>query len=400
MIQRIICKVQNLLPDTCQICNCTYVSKISDSPLLACELCGQEVHKKCFLAKIGVTPLDNCDVFKIINPLQLPGIHYFCQECEKEVVPLARNINDLAVTGTEPQSNIKEANDFGPLASEVISTCQGNSVSSKAVNHPPTVENHASTVQNGEINTNSSATISKKETCNSKTEIFNNNTPPAKSKEANNKTKNCVFYLKNRCKHGLKGTKCAFLHPERCTKLLQHGTKSPEGCNLGKKCSFFHPKMCPSSITKRVCFDEKCQFVHVKGTKRMEQGGKTLKKSQAHVVPNKPVLIDSRSDKSSTDLTHPPPIFSKVCNGVNSNLPSTDVMHSSNASFLDVISLLKKELCEAMDIKIARSLAQVQPHYPPVQHNPPFVPNLMRQTFPTFPFQPQLPQFPPMLHHH
>ena len=75
-------------------------------------------------------------------------------------------------------------------------------------------------------------------------------------------------FKRNQCKHGLKGTKCTFLHPERCTKLLQHGTKSPDGCSLGKKCEFLHPKMCPSSICKRVCFDPKCQLTHVKGTKR------------------------------------------------------------------------------------------------------------------------------------
>ena len=46
------------------------------------------------------------------------------------------------------------------------------------------------------------------------------------------KQKICVHYRSNRCRHGMKGKECSFLHPERCKKLMQHGTKQPDGCNL------------------------------------------------------------------------------------------------------------------------------------------------------------------------
>ena len=97
-----------------------------------------------------------------------------------------------------------------------------------------------------------------------------------------------MHYRKNQCRHGMKGTNCLFLHPERCKKLILHGTKQPEGCNLGKKCSHFHPKMCPSSITKRICLDEKCQFTHVKGTKRTSRQQKAKTRSVNADLKEKP----------------------------------------------------------------------------------------------------------------
>ena len=82
LINLLICKIQNLLPDTCQICNVSYVSNVNDPPFLSCSLCGQEVHKQCWMAKLGLSGDSVMDIHKLINPFQLPGFHYFCRECE------------------------------------------------------------------------------------------------------------------------------------------------------------------------------------------------------------------------------------------------------------------------------------------------------------------------------
>ena len=227
--------------------------------------------------------------------------------------------------------------------------------------------------------------------------------------------------MKNQCKHGLKGINCAFLHPARCTKLLQNGTRSPDGCNLGKKCSFFHPKMCPSSISKRVCFDDKCQFVHVKGTKRIDRGNSKPPKTPFPVVTSKPASINplpaaklapTHSQVSPVLLkkdcnlqvptASPTPLFPRNQKLQESSLPTSPQCSvaggSSDASFLDIINLLKKELSDVVETKMA--LSQMQHHFPRMHHSPPFIPNMMHQsTMPTYPFHPQLPQFPPMANH-
>ena len=129
---------------------------------------------------------------------------------------------------------------------------------------------------------------------------------PLAQNATKNKTKICRFYANNTCKFGAKGTKCPFKHPARCQKLLNHGTKQPNGCNKSKSCPDFHPKMCPTSITKRQCFANDCHLIHVKGTNRNPS-----KESQA--TQNKPsaAQIESASKKKLTkkclllQLRHP-----------------------------------------------------------------------------------------------
>ena len=78
----------------------------------------------------------------------------------------------------------------------------------------------------------------------------------------------CRFYLKGKCKHGLKGKNCEFHHPKACPKLMKHGNKTPRGCNAGSKCDDYHPRMCASSIKLAECYNDSCSYAHVKGTKR------------------------------------------------------------------------------------------------------------------------------------
>ena len=78
-----------------------------------------------------------------------------------------------------------------------------------------------------------------------------------------------------------------------------------------------------------------------------------------------------------------------------SGKPLTQQSGPSNNSFLDMIIVLKKELCQAMDNKIAMSLSQIQHMWPPRTQSHPFIhPPFFH---PTPSYQPFPPQFPPML---
>ena len=45
IVNDIICRIQNFLPETCDMCNSSYMTKHGDAHLLSCALCNQEVHK-------------------------------------------------------------------------------------------------------------------------------------------------------------------------------------------------------------------------------------------------------------------------------------------------------------------------------------------------------------------
>ena len=137
-------------------------------------------------------------------------------------------------------------------------------------------------------------------------------------------TRICRFYKKGCCTHGIKGKSCRYDHPPACKKLLRYGNKGAKGCKLGAKCSSFHPRMCADSISKRECFNAKCEYVHVKGTIRKKQTDNDL------ITPEK--------------ATHLP-------------------QDSQQPNFLELIYNFKREILEFVD----RKINQTQPHSPPTQ---------------------------------
>ena len=166
------------------------------------------------------------------------------------------------------------------------------------------------------------------------------------------------------------------------------GTAQPNGCNLGRKCTAFHPKMCPSSITKRECFDEKCNFTHVKGTKRRKSSA-TLNPKSAKLPPEKNSVNSSQSSSASplnaTDR--------------DKAIPSVDVnteLHQQ--SFLEMIRLLKTELTEAIETKIATAMSQLPQYRTPQNVYPQnLYPHLQQSQFQMPPYQMRMspPTFPP-----
>lgn len=85
----------------------------------------------------------------------------------------------------------------------------------------------------------------------------------------------CSKYKQGKCPHGLRGSKsvngkkCEFDHPKRCFKYCSFGATS-KGCKSGANCEYFHPIICKHSLSRRVCTNKDCTFVHLKGTKRTE----------------------------------------------------------------------------------------------------------------------------------
>jgi hypothetical protein len=63
-----------------------------------------------------------------------------------------------------------------------------------------------------------------------------------------------------------RGEDCDDSHPKPCRKLMEHGSRSPRGCQ--GNCKSFHPRMCSRSLKNGECLNDQCTFVHVKGTKR------------------------------------------------------------------------------------------------------------------------------------
>lgn len=82
-------------------------------------------------------------------------------------------------------------------------------------------------------------------------------------KEYSNKTERiCRFFIRRKCKYGLKGAGCPFKHPDKCHEFLKNGL-----CQT-RQCAFYHPKICYSSKNDRCCLDTNCLYTHLPGTRR------------------------------------------------------------------------------------------------------------------------------------
>ena len=104
----------------------------------------------------------------------------------------------------------------------------------------------------------------------------------------------CGFYKQNRCKYGISGRGCKFSHPKMCQKLLSYGRSNQKGCMMDGKCKNFHPPMCRATLSKRLCTNLKCEFMHIKGTKRFQQ----QKVSDARETLNRKATKTSKEKKT------------------------------------------------------------------------------------------------------
>ena len=232
-VENIICRIQNLLPDICSMCNEVYSTKNGQCMLLNCAICGQEVHKECLqkllassttedAASDNINTLNKDDLLAIINPFKIPGFVYICQPCTANNIP-------------NPEAGLKKG-----------SKKSTNDTSKSNPSENPLVP----------VSTVSTSSVDR-----TKEEGGKN--------EESIKKPICKFFLHKKCKFGIKGEKCKYTHPTLCKKLLKFG-HSEKGCKMGNKCEFFHPKMCNQSLNKRECKFENCRFYHVSGTKRVD----------------------------------------------------------------------------------------------------------------------------------
>ena len=49
---------------------------------------------------------------------------------------------------------------------------------------------------------------------------------------------------------------------------MTNGNRRQRGCTKGNKCDLFHPNVCNASLRKRICTNDDCKYLHIKGTVR------------------------------------------------------------------------------------------------------------------------------------
>ena len=276
----IIDKIQNLMPDTCSLCDQRYRVGLNEKPLLECLVCHQAVHAPCWRTLIqlrndavDVSELNSESMKNFINPLGLPGVHYICPSClpnkpstttKSKAKPNKVKSNKEVKPAAKKKSSEATSSPLVPIM-EAVEISQVPSDSNQDLPHPSPSEQPEVTTA---LNCNSTSTQTSATSTATIEEQQNTGGENHQPVDSSRYPIICRYFKKGSCKHGVKGQGCKFQHPKVCARFMQHGTRRPRGCSLGRKCKEFHPQVCINSLRTGECFDSNCRFNHISGTKR------------------------------------------------------------------------------------------------------------------------------------
>lgn len=328
VINNLIVRIQNLLPDMCRMCHAEYCMKLEETAVVSCSLCGQSAHNECIAQKMGMDcelleELDLEESRNRINPLGIPGLHYICGACEENVIPsteagkLRRRKNTVVDTNEET----------------VFQSSTGDMSNSQD-------ENNTTDPPPSQLNNETDNLLSMDDHLNETNHLSQTSTPPSPSQTGatppqappNTARGICSFYRRGTCRFGMTGKGCPKEHPKACRKLTEHGNRGPRGCNKGKNCESFHPRMCPQSLSAGECLTLDCRLRHVAGTKRDTTKGRA-RQAAGHHDRHREHQHRSQGATQDSQRRHKP--------------KSTD-----QVDFLELLNAMRTEIMAAMENKM------------------------------------------------
>ena len=247
VIANLITRIQNLLPDKCSHCDTPYCIEIQETPLITCCMCGQGAHTPCFASLINIDQKDiaaltSDDVMRIVNPLNIPTMHYLCEACSADVIPQPAASSKPA--SQAPKSQPTNQDGDAAAGSDASHAADEAEIIDVDLPDPMATQN------------------------NQQPQRRHRKSGDSRSKEAIKPEDICPHFIKGTCRFGRAGSECPKSHPRLCRKFLAHGERAGKGCTYGARCKFYHLPVCQASQQKGECLDDKCGKRHIGGTRR------------------------------------------------------------------------------------------------------------------------------------
>lgn len=384
--RELFCRVQNLFPDVCHLCQQEYCVTLKDNPIIHCASCGQGCHDHCLLQLLGITPDDlseeNEHGIKLLNPHASIGLIYLCGPCQKEVIPQKEKIKTKATQRTSnrqatnvdstTQSQTQDHNTQPPPSndgeSETTSGINGEGDQEDNSDQP----DHSDAQGQGSLGLNDSLTADPL-TTNSQPahrQRQQRRHPPTTVQSMGGPQSVCKYYKQGRCRYGISGKKdgdCPYSHPKACQRFLTNGSNGRRGCSKND-CQLFHPNICNSSMKDRTCFRVNCKYLHLKGTKRSRESEVEATRSPSPLIPQ-----------------NTPPSSSQRPNQDRPSPPASSSEQNHNHTFLDQVKAINLQMKE-----MTNKLYQMEANYSSLQ----FQLQTMSHQQPKL-LQPQLSMLPP-----
>ena len=267
LAEKIVGRVENLLPEDCGSCKKEYCYHPLDVPELRCLKCSKGACPTCYEEdKVAINNLK----------MRQGGLYYICQTCTVDVKKLdAISIEGRTAQWKKKYLEEKEKEKSGEIVEEVVEEEEEEKEEEQGDADDSCI------FTSGTKDNNEDAfkqVISKKK---EKKEAQKKKKEESEE-EAKKKKGICRHFIRNRCREGIRGENCSFYHPRKCSKGVKEGAK---GCK-DKKCSLYHAKVCYGSLQKpRLCAKAHCTFVHLPNTERRKGAEKEHTKEQRSAHP-------------------------------------------------------------------------------------------------------------------
>ena len=281
-------KIYSMAPEKCSSCCKSYYFKPGEHCALNCFRCDRGACKECYGRE--KEKLNSIIMFNKI-------IFFSCTECT-----IVIRKQDKEETNHRKKSVVNKLTNVCPESTEpeTITLEEGSEADVddlvEGINNLGLNKSDKEETSESENDGTSEPNKSEKEAAEKEVE--------AKKPKATSKTIPCKYYQKNVCQYGISGKGCKFFHQKPCTKLLKFGK-----CQKDGKCSLFHPAMCKFSLQKRLCSNPKCEFMHVKGTKRGQH--------KSTNILNAKVVENSQNKNKTSKSTRPGQSYSSVVKNAN-----------------------------------------------------------------------------------
>ena len=344
---KLICRIQNFMPDICGLCKEKFCIKIDgQKTLLECVMCGQGCHNPCVLNALGKTTddiegLSKEQIDKMLNPYANLGLIYMCHACQ--IMELPSSTEGLTEDGARkrhvPHTKSKERNSRKSL--EAPNPPRNVNFTDDAL--PGTAKNPV-IVEDALAGSAEYPIIIRDDT----------HTAPSRSKQI--PTPVCRYYKRGTCKHGANGRIngiCAYAHPKYCRSFVMYGNRSPRGCSKGESCNAFHPKICYNSLKDGACYNTSCKHRHLKNTRKELP----IDVSDTNII---------HTNRNSNKTAHPDlrAISTAPTPGFKQTMFKENATSAQSDYFLDALIQFKEQMIATIDLKLKEMVKADQ--YPPL----------------------------------
>ena len=211
----------------------------------------------------------------------------------------------------------------------------------------------------------------------------------------------CPLLLKHECSHGitgLTGGPCANYHPTWCKKHMRNGPEGKRGCKKGDKCRYFHASLCLNGLATKMCLNENCKLIHIRGVKRSKDE-KTSNKKQTAAAAGKKTTFSVERKPTSNSVQHSKRSRNDSVSSqkTQANKNSSSPKPLNHEDFLKHLAQMKADLTKEVTKDLSSLIQTSFQTMMGLHHQQPF--NLNRQMYHPSPMQ-YYPEVHQSLYHH